>query len=177
MADVATSVGASEVVAHIEPDTPPTDVAAVIEEFGAAYEARDLERMLELFADDAELTAAVGTFRGKAQIRAFLAWDAKLSPTATCRDTGSGVIVSGRTAAVERIVALTYEGIPYEQPSVAIVDVDEQGRIVRYRSYYDKLALMEQIAARYPGIKGRLYRRSIGYLVAQGGKGLAVPSA
>lgn len=106
-----------------------------------------------------------------------LEWDVRLSPTASVRDTGRGVVVSGRTAVSERVVSLTAKGIPYEEPAATVFEFDDQGRIVRLRSYYDKLALMHQIASRYPGFKGWVFRRLTGYLVALGSKGLDAPPA
>lgn len=148
-----------------------------VEEYLAAYEARDLDRLLALFADDAELTVAPGTFRGKDAIRRLYEWDAELSPTVSVRDRGSGVLVSGHVAACEHVTSATYEGIPYEEPAAKVFEFDDAGKIRRLSSYYDKLALIDQIAARYPGVKGRVFRALTGYLVAQGSKGLDVPSS
>jgi SnoaL-like protein len=78
------------------------ELARRVEEYRAAFQARDVDGMLELFADDAELTAAPGTFRGKAAIRRFLQWDARVSPAATIRDTGLGVLIVDRSAVWER---------------------------------------------------------------------------
>jgi ketosteroid isomerase-like protein len=54
-----------------------SELARRVEDFRTAYQARDVGGMLALFADDAELTAAPGTFRGKAAIGKFFAWDAR----------------------------------------------------------------------------------------------------
>ena len=83
------------------------ELARRIEDYRTAYQDRDVERMLTLFADDAELTAAPGTFRGKAAIRKFFEWDARISPAATIRDTGLGVLVVGRSVVWEREVTTT----------------------------------------------------------------------
>ena len=93
------------------------------------------------------------------------------------RDRGSGVLVSGHVAACEHVTSATYEGIPYEEPAAKVFEFDDAGKIRRLSSYYDKLALMDQIAARYPGVKGRVFRMLTGYLVAQGSKGLDVSSS
>lgn len=151
-------------------------LAARIEEYSAAYEARDVERMLALFADDAEVTVAPGTFRGKDEIRKLLEWDVLLSPTASVRKTGIGVLVSGRRAVSERVISLTYEGIPYEEEAVSVFEFDDAAKIRRVRSYYDKLAVMDEIASGYPGVQGRVFRTMIGYLVAEGRKGLDLPA-
>jgi ketosteroid isomerase-like protein len=151
-----------------------TEIRAKVDEYVAAYESRDIERLMALFADDAEVTLAPGTFRGRVAIRKLYEWDAKLSPTARVRDSGIGVLVSGRTAVCERVISLTYEGIPYEEEAATIFEFDDAGLIRRQRSYYDKLELMDRIASGYPGLQGRIFRRMIGYLVAQGRKGLDV---
>ena len=154
-----------------------SEIRGRVAEYVSAYEARDIDRLMELFADDAEVTLAPGTFRGKQAIRKVFEWDAKLSPTASVRDRGVGLLVSGRTAVAERVILLTYKGIPYEEEVTTIVEFDDHGLIRRWRSYYDKLALMHQIASRYPGIQGRIFRRVTGYLVAQGRKGLDVSTS
>lgn len=153
------------------------EIRGKVAEFVAAYEARDLDRLMGLFADGAEVTVAPGTFRGKHAIRNLYEWDAKLSPTARVRDVGIGVLVLGQTAVCERTISLTYEGRPYEEEAVTVFEFDAAGLIRRQRSYYDKLALMDQIASRYPGIQGRVFRLMTGYLVAQGRKGLDVGSS
>jgi ketosteroid isomerase-like protein len=150
------------------------EIRAKLDEYTDAYQARDLDRLMALFADDAEVTLAPGTFRGKDAIRKLYEWDAKLSPAVRVRDSGIGVLVSGRTAVRERVISLTYEGIPYEEEAATIYEFDDAGLIRRQRSYYDKLALMHQIASRYPGIQGRIFPRMTGYLLAQGRKGLDV---
>jgi ketosteroid isomerase-like protein len=149
-----------------------SEVARCVQEYRDAYQARDVERMLALFADDAELTLAPGTFRGKDAIRKLLDWDVRLSPAATVRDAGIGVHVAEHTAVSERVISLTFEGIPYEEQAVTVFEFDEEGKIRRLRSYYDKLALMDEIASRYPGIRGWIFRRLTGFLVAQGRRGL-----
>jgi ketosteroid isomerase-like protein len=143
-----------------------------VEEYLAAYEARDLDRLIALFADDAELTVAPGTFRGKGAVRRFFEWDAELSPAVSVRERETGVLVSGHVAACEHVTSATYKGIPYEEPAVKVFEFDDAGKIRRLRSYYDKLALIHQIAAGYPGLRGRAYRALTGYLVALGRKGL-----
>lgn len=176
---MATASVSAPVVESAAPPLAEPDEATVlrtIAEYRDAYQARDIDRMLSLFADDAELTLAPGTFRGKDEIRRVLEWDARLSPTASVRDAGVGVVVSGRKAVSERVITLTYDGIPYEEEAASVYELDEAGKIVRIRSYYDKLGLMERIASDYPGLQGRIFRALVGYLVAQGRKGLDVPA-
>lgn len=148
-----------------------------VESLRAAYQEHDIDRLMTLFSENAKLTAAPGTFRGKTEIRQFFDWDARLSPTTTVRDAGVGVLVIGQVAVWERTICLSYQGIPYEECAATVLEFDENGRICRYRSYYDKLAVLDQIASGLPGVYGWLMKKVIGYLVAQGSKGLDTPSA
>ncbi|MGW4582068.1 hypothetical protein [Rhodococcus sp. YH1] len=70
----------------------------------------------------------------------------------------------------------TYRGIAYRAPVVTVYEFDGSARIHRLRSYYDKLAIEEQIAASLPGIKGWLLRKVTRVLLAQGRKGFETPT-
>ena len=153
------------------------ELARRVEEYRTAFQARDVEGMLELFADDAELTAAPGTFRGKVAIRKFLQWDARVSPTAMIHDKGLGVLIVGRSAVWERQVLETAEGVPFREDAVTILEFDDAGLILRYRSYYDKLRVLDQITSGMSGIYGWFAKKLVGYLVALGKKGLDTSSA
>lgn len=154
----------------------PAGLPARLEELRQAYLRRDIERLVELFADDGEVTAAPGTFRGKDAVRKFFSWDARLSPTVAVRDTGIGVLMAGRTAVWERVISLSYRGVPYDEDVTTVIEFGDDGLIRAYRSYYDKLAVLDRIASGLPGLRGWFVRRLTGYLVAQGRKGLDTPS-
>jgi ketosteroid isomerase-like protein len=142
--------------------------------YNERYAARDIDGIMALFADDAELTWAGGTFRGKAKVRKVVEWDVEQSPTARVDLTGIGIVTGDRLVVAERVVHLTADGIAYEEPALTVFEVDDDGLIVRMRSYYDKLGLMHQIASKYPGVKGRLFRAMTGFLVKMGSQGLQV---
>lgn len=144
-----------------------------VESFRDAYLARDVERMVEHFAEDAELTAAPGVFRGREAIRRFLAWDADLSPTVEVEDVGLGLAAVGDSAVLwERVIHLSYEGVPYDEDAATLLELDDQGLIRRYRSYYDKLAVVDQIAAGLPGVGGWFTHEIVKLVVTAGSRGL-----
>ncbi len=145
---------------------------AAVEQLRAAYLARDVPAMLALFSEDAELVAAPGVFRGKEAVGRFLRWDAQLSPTASIEDVGVGICVAGPVVVWERLIRLSYEDIPYNEDVATILEFDEAGLIRRYRSYYDKLAVIDQIAAGLPGTGGWVTRGVVGVLTAAGSMGL-----
>ncbi len=66
----------------------------------------------------------------------------------------------------------SYNGIPYDEACVAIVEFDDDGLIRRNRCYYDKLDVMDQISGQAPGFEGWISRHVIGFLVKEGAKGL-----
>jgi ketosteroid isomerase-like protein len=156
--------------------TSPDDssrLVAQVERFREAYLSRDVDRMMTFFSDDAELVAAPGAFSGKDAIRKFLQWDAELSPTVSIDDVGVGMASAGKGCVVwERALHLTYEGIPYQEDAATILELDDAGLIRRYRSYYDKLAVVDQIASGLPGIGGWFTKEVVGAVVAAGGMGL-----
>ena len=88
------------------------------------------------------------------------------------RDTGVGVLVSGSTVTWEREFELSAEGVPYREQSLAVIEFDDTGLIRHVRSYYDKLAVLDQIAQGLRGPSGWVFRGLTGYLVRMGTKGL-----
>ena len=144
----------------------------LVESYRQAYEARDVEQLMALFAADAEVTYAGRPFRGQAAIRRLLEWDARMCPTARVEDSGMGVVVDGRTIVWERVVHLTNDGIPFEERAVTILELDDAGLISRLRTYYDKLDVLDQIASGSTGIQGRMFRMLTSWLIRHGSEGL-----
>jgi hypothetical protein len=96
---------------------------------------------------------------------------------APLRDTGLGVLVAGRSVVWERQVSLTVQGVPVREDAVTVLEFDNAGLIREFRSYYDKLGMMNQIAAGLPGVYGWFTRKVVGFVVAQASKGLDTSSA
>ncbi len=145
----------------------------VVEELDRALEKRDVQAVLEFFADDAEWRLAPGTFSGKDDIRRYLEWDMRTSPKAAYRLTGVGVLAAGNVAVRETVVEQVWQGISYDYPALTVIEFNDDRKIQRMRSYYDKLGLEQRVAAKTPGIKGWAFRKLISFMVAQGQKGLS----
>lgn len=86
------------------------------------------------------------------------------------------MLVVGRSVVWERQVLETAEVVLFREEAVTIVEFDDDGLIRRYRSYYGKLAVMEQITAGMSGVYGWFAKKLVGYLVALGKKGLDTSS-
>lgn len=147
-------------------------VRDVVARFRDAYNARNVDAVLNLFAEQADWTLGPGTFTGKAAIRRVMEWDARLSPTASSRESGIGTVVHGNVAVDERVIEQTIEGIRFTCPTVTVLELNRAGEIEHARSYYDKLSILQQVSSDYPGVKGWVFRRIINVMVAQGEKGL-----
>jgi ketosteroid isomerase-like protein len=149
-----------------------------VDKFRDAYQRHDVESLVAMFAEDATYVGAPGVFHGRDAIRRFFSWDAELaaqSPHAVIEDVGVGILVRGSTVIWERVFHVTAVGVPYREESLAVMEFDDAGLIVRLRSYYDKLAVMDQIAHGLPGVSGWFYRRLVGLVIAAGSKGLPDP--
>jgi hypothetical protein len=99
-------------------------------------------------------------------------WDVRLSPTVKCRDVGIGTVVKENVGLSERVVEQTAEGIPFTYLILTVFELNDDGKIQHARSYYDKPAIMHQVASKYPGIKGWFFRKTVNMVVAQGERGL-----
>ena len=151
---------------------PELAVRDVVERFRDAYDRRDVDGALELFADDAVLVFAARAFKGKDGIRHGLEWDAQLSPTSKTRLSGIEVLATANVAVVETVVQQTAEGIGYECPVVTVIELGPDRKIRRMSSYYDRLAIMQQVANKSPGLKGGVFKRLVNSLVSQAEKGV-----
>jgi ketosteroid isomerase-like protein len=150
-------------------------VRDVLERFRDAYDRRDVDGAVELFADDAVLVFAPRTFNGKDEIRHGLEWDAKLSPTSRTRLSGIEVLAKGNVAVAEGVVQQTADGIGYECPVVTVIELGDDHKIRRMSSYYDRLAIMQQVAAKSSGLRGEASKRLVNLLVSQAEQGLKRP--
>lgn len=147
-------------------------VERIVARFGEAYDGRDIDAVVELFAEDGDWRVGPGTFTGKDGVRRLLEWDVGLSPTLTSREEGAGIVTKGSVGFREHRIEQTAEGIPISYPCLSVFEVNETGKIQHVRSYYDKLGIMHDIASKYPGVKGWFFRKMVNALVAQGEKGL-----
>lgn len=155
---------------------PELAVRDVIERLRNAYDRRDVDGALELFADDAVLVFAPRAFKGKGDIRHGLEWDAQLSPTSETRLSGIEVLARANVAVMESVVVQqTADGIGYECPVVTVIELGDDRKIRRMSSYYDRLAIVQQVANKSSGLRGAAFKRLANALVSQAEKGLERP--
>ena len=149
-------------------------VREAVQAFHQAFQDRDVGAMVATYAPDGQVTAAPGTFCGHEQVRTIAQWDVDTSPVATVRDTG-GTVVHGHAAIWEGEITERYGDIDYTYPIVEVYEFDEGLKITRKHNYYDKLAILRQIAAQLPGVQGAVYRFLLDRVIDAGETGLTTP--
>ncbi len=113
--------------------------------FEQAWMAGDTKQALSFFADDAVWIAPNGVFRGRAQIEKYLTWVNKIVKNYKITETGLGIVIQGDAVIAEHILSGTIDGMKFESPAVCI-DEFKNGKIVKSRTYFDRLAQSQQVA-------------------------------
>lgn len=124
-----------------------------IEALGRLEAARELETIVGLFAEDAEVGNVVSPekFHGAEGAREF--WGAKYRDTfGEVRSTFRNVFVAGDRAALEWTTEGTAsDGTPVKYDGVSILEIDGGGRISRFCAYFDAGALGRQLTGKAHG--------------------------
>lgn len=144
---------------------------SIVRAFWDAFDARDVEKMLTFFAEDAVWVSPVGIFKGKEELRHVLTWDTQIMPTAKSKYAGIGIMVKGNKAVSEGISEGDYEGKKFEVPGITVFEFSD-GKIQHIRLFYDKLSMVKQVTMQYTGIVGWFAKRIVNYIVKSGEKGL-----
>jgi ketosteroid isomerase-like protein len=120
-----------------------------VEALGRLEAGRELEAMVGLFTEDAEVGNVVSPekFRGREGAREF--WGAKYRDTfGEVRSTFRNVFASESRAALEWTTAGTAnDGTPVKYEGVSIIETDGE-RIRRFCAYFDAGALGRQLTGR-----------------------------
>ena len=118
----------------------------VVRKFHAAWLQSDLDELVSFFSDDAVYTdPARGVHHGIDAIRAELGTMVKIVPS-TSIDIKK-LVAEGGTVMVERVDSFKLGGKPFDLEVAAVFDVDDNGRIKRWRDYYDLKSLEDRITS------------------------------
>ena len=118
----------------------------VVRKYLAAWKRSDLDELVSFISDDAVFTDGPrGVHHGIDAIRAELGTMVKVVPS-TSVDIKK-LVASGGTVMVERVDNFKLGGKPFDLEVAAVFDVDDNGRIKRWRDYYDLKSLEDRIAS------------------------------
>ena len=118
----------------------------VVRNYLAAWKRSDLDELVSFISDDAVFTDGPrGVHHGIDAIRAELGTMVKVVPS-TSVDIKK-LVASGGTVMVERVDSFKLGGKPFDLEVAAVFDVDDNGRIKRWRDYYDLKSLEDRITS------------------------------
>ena len=118
----------------------------VVRKYLAAWKRSDLDELVSFISDDAVFTDGPrGVHHGIDAIRAELETMVKVVPS-TSVDIKK-LVASGGTVMVEQVDNFKLGGKPFDLEVAAVFDVDDNGRIKRWRDYYDLKSLEDRIAS------------------------------
>ena len=118
----------------------------VVRKYLAAWKRSDLDELVSFISDDAVFTDGPrGVHHGIDAIRAELETMVKVVPS-TSVDIKK-LVASGGTVMVERVDSFKLGGKPFDLEVAAVFDVDDNGRIKRWRDYYDLKSLEDRITS------------------------------
>jgi limonene-1,2-epoxide hydrolase len=119
---------------------------SVVRTFLAVWVRSDVDELVGFFTDDAVYTDGPrGVHYGIDAIRAELATMVKMIPS-TSIDIKT-LVADGGTVMVERVDNFKIAGKPFDMDVAAAFDVDEHGRIRRWREYYDLKSITDRVEA------------------------------
>ena len=118
----------------------------VVRKYLAAWKRSDLDELVSFISDDAVYTDGPrGVHHGIDAIRAELETMVKVVPS-TSVDIKK-LVASGGTVMVERVDNFKLGGKPFDLEVAAVFDVDDNGRIKRWRDYYDLKSLEDRFTS------------------------------
>ena len=124
--------------------TEPAEL--VVRKFIATWPRSDVDEMAGFFTDDAVYTDGPrGTYRGIDAIKAAFQSIVEMVPSTTAHV--KALSVSGNTVMVERIDVFEMQGKSFDVEIAGVFEIDDGGRIKRWRDYYDMRSLEERVAA------------------------------
>ncbi len=118
----------------------------VVRNFLAAWKRSDLDELVSFISEDAVYTDGPrGTHHGIDAIKAELRSMLKTIPS-TIIDIKT-LVADGATVMTERVDNFEVQGKLFGLEVAAAFEVDENGKINRWREYYDLTSIQDRIAA------------------------------
>ena len=122
---------------------------SVVRQFFAAARTPDVDELAGFFSADAVYTDGPrGTYSGIDAIRAEIEAQVQVSPSVGV-DVKT-LVVDGTTVFAERVDSFEMQGKWFALEVVGVFEIDADGKIKRFRDYYDLQSLMDEITAAFP---------------------------
>jgi limonene-1,2-epoxide hydrolase len=117
---------------------------SVVQKFFACFPRSDVEELVGFFSADAVyIDGPPGVHRGVDAIKAEFQVTVAMVPSTTA--TIGSLAVSGQAVLVERVDTFEIGGKPIDMEVMGALEVNNDGRITRWRDYYDLPTLIQQV--------------------------------
>jgi ketosteroid isomerase-like protein len=140
-------------------------IPSIMREFVKTMEDGDVEKSLTYFTDNAVWINPSGTFRGKDELRRYLAWMSSQVSNTKVKECGLGIMVQGNKGFFEHEISGTMEGKKVAILAICAYEF-EGGKIKEVRTAMDRLGMAQQVAT------GGLAKMMVNMMVKRGQKGL-----
>ena len=119
-------------------------VPKFVDDYIEAYNARDVDRMLTLYTEEATIEDPVGSpaRRGKEEIRSFWKDAVQFDMSLT---KGEPIFVCGNEAAISLIVKIGTPDGPQDLGIINVMAFTDDNRLVSVRSFYDVDAMAKTL--------------------------------
>jgi ketosteroid isomerase-like protein len=144
---------------------PEEKIPSIMREFVKTMEDGDVEKTLAYFAEDGVWVCPNGTFRGKAELRRYVAVMYDTMKNAKVKECGNGIIVQGNKGFFEHEISGTVQGKKVAILAMCAYEF-EGDKIKEVRTTMDRLAMAQQVAT------SGLPKMMVNMIVKQTGKGL-----
>jgi limonene-1,2-epoxide hydrolase len=121
---------------------------SVVRQFFAAVREPNVDELAGFFrADAVYIDGPRGTYSGIGAIRAEFESMVQVSPSVVV-DIKT-LVADGATVIAERVDSFEMQGKWFDMEVVGVFEVDGEGKIKRYRDYYDLQSLTDEIASAF----------------------------
>lgn len=146
LVSITTAVTAKDIAKPKEAGVAQDPNVAVVMEMIAAWDARDGDKIADMFTEDGVLhSMMIAPIKGREAIRPrmkFLVDNAshmKISPRT--------IAVTGNTVFLERTDSFTFKGHKGSVPVVGVLEIRD-GKVAEWREYYDRKELLEAMGVK-----------------------------
>jgi limonene-1,2-epoxide hydrolase len=114
---------------------------SVVRNFLASFDSAKLDELIAFFSQDIQYADPRGAHRGLATVEKLLREDLQRTPSATI-DIKT-IASDGGTVMVERVDNFEINGRPFTLEVVGVFEVGDDGRIERWREYFDRTPFVQ----------------------------------
>lgn len=141
------------------------EIESIIRDLVDALEKKDIDRALSHFTDDATWFTTQGIFKGKEEIKRYVAWMSKSLMGLKFTDDGVAILIQENKAVYQYIFEYAYEEIKIRASSICTYEFSGE-KIKNHWTINDRLSMAKQAAT------GPIARKAVNTIVARMEKGL-----